>query len=149
MPNRSVRLARRFFITLPLALATAAFACGCGGGGGGSPASTFVAPVPTPTPTPTPPPSGPLALSLNSATFTLSGSTAVVSVSEPGYGDAIAADASACGNIASISPLSATAPASFTITAQGSGSCSIAFTDRFGQRAAVAVGVTITKAGIQ
>ncbi|MEA2721056.1 MAG: hypothetical protein QOJ39_2920, partial [Candidatus Eremiobacteraeota bacterium] len=39
-------------------------------------------------------------------------------------------------------------PATFTITARGSGACTIAFADAFGQRATVAVGVTITQGGI-
>jgi len=36
-------------------------------------------------------------------------------------------------------------PATYTITAQGAGSCTLAFVDLFGQRAPVAVGVTLTQ----
>lgn len=150
MPLRSVRLARRFFITFGLTLAGCALACGCGGGGsGGSPAPAFVAPAPTPTPSPTPPPGGPVALSQSSATFTLAGTSASVTASEAGYAGAIVPDAGACAGIASVTPSSASAPAAFTVTAQGSGACTIAFVDSFGQRATLSVGVTITQGGIQ
>ena len=149
MQNRPARPARAFLNRVSSALAAFAlfFACGCGGGGGGSPAATF-APPPSPTPSPTPPPGGPLTLSQNSAAFTLAGATATVTASEAGYAGTIVPDASACTNVASVTPSSASAPATFTITARGSGTCALAFSDAFGQRASVTVGVTITQGGI-
>lgn len=151
MPNRPRRPARRFFTTLTLTLTACAiaFACGCGGGGGGggSSAAAFIAP-PTATPSPTPPPGGPLTLSQSTAAFTLAGTTATVTASEAGYAGTVVPDASACTGIATVAPAAANAPATFTITAQGSGACALGFADAFGQRASVAVGVTITQGGI-
>ena len=144
-----VHQVRRFFVTVALLVAATAFACGCGGGGGGSPASAFVAPTPTPTPTPSPPPAGPLTPSQATATLSLAGQSSTVTVSEPGYTGSVLADASGCANVASVTPSLATAPAAFTITALGSGSCAIGFTDVFGQRASVQVGVTITQGTIK
>ena len=109
----------------------------------------FVAATPAPTPSPTPAPGGPLTLSRTSATFQLAGATATVTASETGYDGAVAADASGCANVATVTPGSAGAPADFTITAQGSGTCTIAFSDRYGQRASMTVGVTITQGTIQ
>jgi hypothetical protein len=152
MPLRSARLARRFFITFGLTFAACALACGCGGGGGGgagSPAPAFVAPTPSPTPSPSPAPGGAVTLSQSTAAFTLAGASAHVTASETGYAGTIVPDASACAGIASVAPASASAPAAFTITAQGSGACAIAFGDSFGQRATFAVGVTITQGVIR
>jgi hypothetical protein len=151
MPNRPARPARRFFTTLASAFAACAFAVagGCGGGGGGgSPAPAFVTP-PSPTPSPTAPPNGPLTLSQSSVAFTLAGAATTVAVSEAGYTGAVFPDASVCGNVASVTPSSANAPATFTITALGAGACALAFSDRFGQHAVVAVGVTITQGSIR
>ncbi|HEY0613209.1 MAG TPA: hypothetical protein VGC96_01155, partial [Candidatus Elarobacter sp.] len=97
----------------------------------------------------TPPPAGPLSLSQTAAALTLAGQTANVTVSEAGYAGSVTADASACANVATIAPASASAPASFTLTAHGSGACTIAFVDAFGQRVSLSVGVTITQGGIQ
>jgi len=146
MPTRLTRLARRFFSTCT-AVAACVLACGCGGGGGAAPA--VVAPAPTPSPSPTPPPGGPLAPSASSAAFSLAGQSATVTVTEPGYTGSVVADAGACANVASVAPPAASAPAAFTITAIGSGACAIAFTDAFGQRTTVQVGVTVTQGSIQ
>jgi hypothetical protein len=124
-------------------------ACGCGGGGGGSPSAAFVAPQPTPTPSPTPPPGGPLTLSSTIANFALAGQTATVTAGENGYTGRISADASGCANVATVTPSAASAPATFTITAQGSGSCTVTFADTFGQRTALTVGVTVTQGTIR
>ncbi|HEY0396335.1 MAG TPA: hypothetical protein VGD01_17800 [Candidatus Elarobacter sp.] len=122
-------------------------ACGCGGGGGGSPAQ--LAPPPAPTATPTAPPGGPLTLSRTAAAFTLAGETVSVAASETGYTGTVTPDAGGCANVAGVSPSSASAPAAFTVTALGAGACTIAFSDRFGQRATVSVGVTITQGSIR
>jgi len=149
MPNRSARLVRRFFVTFVHTFAGCALVCGCGGGGGGGSPSQFAAPPPSPTPSPTAPPSGALILSQSSAAFQLAGDTATVTASEPGYSAAVVADASGCANVATVSPSAASAPASFTVTARGSGACTIAFTDSFGQRATLSVGVTVTQGSIK
>ena len=131
---------QRFFITFAI-LASAA---GCGGGGG-SPSTPFVAP-PAPTATPTSPPSGALSVSRNALAFTAAGQSAAVDVSEAGYSGTIGFDGASCAAVASVSPGALQpAPATFTITAQGAGACTLAFVDRFGQRASVAVGVTLTQ----
>jgi hypothetical protein len=90
-----------------------------------------------------------LTLSRASASFTLAGTSATVTASEAGYGGAVVPDASACANVATVTPASANAPADFTITARGGGACTLGFTDAFGQRATLTVGVTITQGGIQ
>ncbi|HEX3464351.1 MAG TPA: hypothetical protein VHS78_09925 [Candidatus Elarobacter sp.] len=149
MPNRSARLARRFFISFALTFAGCALACGCGGGGGGPASPAFVAPSPTPTPSPTAPPGGPVTLSSTSANLTLAGQTTTVTASETGYAGQISADAGTCANVASVSPSAASAPATFTITARGSGSCTVTFADAFGQRAPLSVGVTVTQGNLQ
>ncbi len=129
---------RRFFITFAVLTATG----GCGGGGGGGAAAPFVA---TPAPTASPPPAGPLTVSPSTIAFTVQGQTATVTANEPGYSGTIAADGITCATIASVTPGTAqNAPATFTVAAQGAGACTLAFTDRFGQRAQIAVGVTIT-----
>jgi hypothetical protein len=139
-----VRKMRRLWI-IGSVFALACASSGCGGGGGGSPSSTFVAP-PTPTPSPTPSPGGPLTLSRNAIAFTAAGQTATVTANEPAYAGAVAPDASGCTAVAGVTPaLSAAVPATFTITAQTAGSCSIAFSDIYGQRASLTVGVTITQ----
>jgi hypothetical protein len=148
MPNRSARRARRCFVTFVLMFAGCAFACGCGGGGGGSPAQ-LAPPPPAPTATPTAPPGGALTLSRTTAAFTLTGETLTIAATESGYTGTVTPDASACANVASVTPSSASAPAAFTLTALGSGACTVSFTDRFGQRATVSVGVTITQGSIQ
>jgi hypothetical protein len=148
MPNRSARLARRFFISFALTFAGCAAACGCGGGGG-SPAPAFAAPTPSPAPSATPAPAGTVTLSAPSASFSLAGASTSVVAGESGYAGQILADASACANVATVSPLAGAAPATFTITAQGAGSCTVTFTDAFGQRAALAVGVTLTQGTIR
>jgi len=148
MPNRSARLARRFFISFALTFAGCAMACGCGGGGG-SPSAAFVAPQPTPSPSPTPPPGGPVTLSSATANFALAGQTATGIARETGYAGEISADASACANVATVAPAAASAPATFTVSAQGSGSCTVTFADAFGQRTALTVGVTVTQGTIR
>jgi hypothetical protein len=136
---------RRFFVML----AIPALGYGCGGGGGGAQTPAFVGPAPTPSPSPSPPPSGALTPSQSSAALTLAGQQVSVTLAEPSYADTVVADASGCGGVATVAPSSAPAPATFTITAQGSGACTLAFTDRFGQRATVAVGVTVTQGSIK
>jgi hypothetical protein len=148
MPNRPRRLVRRFFTSCAAALAACVLACGCGGGGGSS-QPAFAAPAPTPSPSPTPPPAGPLAASQSTATFSLAGQSAPVTVNEPGYTGIVSADASACASVASVAPASANAPATFSVTALGSGSCAIAFVDVYGQRATVQIGVTVTQGTIK
>jgi hypothetical protein len=81
--------------------------------------------------------------------FTLAGQTSTITASEPGYAGPITADASGCAHVATVSPAAASAPATFTVTAQGSGSCTVAFADAFGQRTALSVGVTVTQGSIQ
>ena len=141
-------MVRRFFISCAATFAVCALACGCGGGGGASPAA-FVAPPPTPSPSPSPPPAGPLAPSQSSAAFSLAGQSVSVTVNETGYTGGVSADTSACANVASVAPAAANAPATFTVTALGSGSCTLAFTDIYGQRATVQVGVTVTQGTIK
>jgi hypothetical protein len=128
-----------------------ALTCGCGGGGGGSGAPAFGSgTTPVATPSPSPAPGGPLTLSSTSVAFSAAGQTATVTASEPAYAGPIAPDASGCAAVAGLTPGSVTAaPATFTVTAQGSGACSIAFTDGFGQRAVLAVGVTLTQGSIK
>jgi hypothetical protein len=134
----------RFFIFF----AVLAFAGGCGGGGGG-PSAPFAA-APTPAPSPTPPPAGPLSVSQSILAFTAQGQSATVDVGESGYAGTIGFDAGACTAIASVTPASQQpVPATYTITAQGAGSCTVAFVDRFGQRAQVTVGVTLTQGTLQ
>lgn len=136
---------RRFFMIF----AVLTSACGCGGGGGGGAPAPFVAP-PSPAPTTTPPPGGPLTVSQSTLAFTAQGQTAAVNANEPAYSGTIAADGIACAAIASVTPGSVpNVPATFTVTAQGAGTCTLGFTDRFGQRAQVAVGVTITHETLQ
>jgi hypothetical protein len=136
-----VRWMRRLFVVFALPL----LGCGCGGGGGGPQAPAFVSPAPTPSPSPSPPPAGTLSPSRGSAAFTLTGQQLTVILTEPAYADTVIADATGCGGVATVTPSSASAPATFTITAQASGACNLAFSDRFGQRATVAVGVTVTQ----
>ena len=127
-----------------LALACASAGCG-GGGGGGSPPSAVAAPA-----TPTPSLGGPLTLSQSAVAFTAAGQTATVTANEPAYAGAVAPDASGCTAVASVTPaLAAAVPATFTITAQSAGSCSLPFYDSYGQRASLAVGVTITQGTLQ
>ena len=135
---------QRFFIFT----AVLAFAGGCGGGGGG-PSSTPVA-APAPTASPTAPPAGPLSVSQSTVAFTVQGQSTTVDVAEPGYSGTIGFDSGTCTAIAAVTPASLqTAPATFTITAQGAGACALAFIDRFGQRAAVAIGVTLTQGSLK
>ena len=129
-------------------LAILASACGCGGGGGGSPSPSSFA-VATPTPTPTAPPGGPLTLSAGSVALTLIGASTTVTASEPSYAGTVTPDASACGGVVSIAPAAAAAPATFTLTARGAGTCTLAFGDAFGQRTSLAVGVTVTQGSIK
>jgi hypothetical protein len=82
--------------------------------------------------------------------FTAQGQSATVDVSEPGYSGAIGFDATACAAVVSVAPAAQQpAPATFTITAQSAGACTLAFVDGFGQRATVAVGVTLTQGSIK
>jgi len=132
-----------------LALACASGGCG-GGGGGGSPPSAFVAPTPSPTPSPAPTPGGALTLSQSALAFTAAGQTATVTANEPAYAGLVAPDASGCTAVASVTPaLAAAVPATFTITARSAGACSLPFYDSYGQRASLAVGVTITQGALQ
>lgn len=135
---------RRFFIFF----AVLTFAGGCGGGGGG-PSVPFTA-APAPTPSPTPPPAGALTASQSAVAFTAQGQSATVAVSEPGYSGNVGFDPAACAAIATVTPASQQpAPATYTITAQGAGSCTLAFVDSFGQRAAVTIGVTLTQGALK
>jgi hypothetical protein len=140
------RLIRRFFI----ACAMLPWLCGCGGGGGSPATSFFATATPVPTATPTAAPTSPLSLSQASLAFAAPGQSATVTASEAGYSGPITAGAGTCGTTISVTPASAVgAPAQFTVTAQGSGSCTITFTDRFGQTATLSVGVTVTQGTIQ
>ena len=135
---------RHFFIIM----AGLAFAGGCGGGGGG-PSAPVVA-APSPAPTPTAPPAGALSVSQSSVAFTAQGQSATVDVSETGYSGTIGFDNAACAAVVSVTPGALQqSPATFTITAQSAGACTLAFVDRFGQRAPVAVGVTLTQGSIK
>ena len=131
---------RRFFIFC----AALASAGGCGGGGGG-PSSPFTA-APAPTPSPTAPPAGALNASQSSVAFTAQGQSTTVDVNEAGYSGNVGYDTGSCATIVSVTPASQQPlPATYTITANGAGSCTLVFVDRFGQRASVAVGVTLTQ----
>ncbi len=131
---------RRFFIVI----AVLAFAGGCGGGGGGPSASFMVTPVPTPSPTA--PPAGSLNASKSGIAFTAQGQSTTVDVSEAGYSGNVGYDTGSCAAIVSVTPASQQPlPATYTVTANGAGSCTLVFVDRFGQRASVAVGVTLTQ----
>ena len=102
--------------------------------------------VPCVSVTPTSPPAGPLSASRSTLAFTAQGQSATVNVAESGYTGNIGFDTGACAAIASVTPASQQpAPATYTITAQGAGSCTLAFVDRFGQRAPVVIGVTLTQ----
>jgi hypothetical protein len=134
---------QRFFIFI----AVLASAGGCGGGGGG-PSAPFAAPAPTASPTA--PPAGSLSVSQSTVAFTAQGQSATVAVTEPGYSGNVGFDPGACTAIANVTPASQQpAPATYTITAQSAGACTLAFVDRFGQRAPVAVGVTITQGALK
>jgi len=140
------RLIPRFFF----ACAILPWLCGCGGGGGSPTSSSFVAATPAPTATPTAPPAGEIALSQAALAFAAPGQSATVTAREAGYSGPITAGAGSCGTAIGVSPTSAvSAPAQFTITAQGSGSCMVTFSDRFGQTATLQVGVTVTQGTIQ
>ena len=131
---------RRFFFII----AILASAGGCGGGSSGPSAPSVVAPVPTPSPTA--PPAGTLSVSKSGVAFTAQGQSATVDVAEAGYTGNVGYDTSSCAAIVSVTPASQQPlPATYTITANGAGSCSLAFVDGFGQRASVAVGVTLTQ----
>jgi hypothetical protein len=137
---------RHFFIIM----AGLAFAGGCGGGGGGgAPTAAAVAPPPQP-PSPTAPPAGALSASRSAVAFSAQGQSATVDVSEPGYSGPIGFDGTACASVVAVAPAAQQpAPATFTLTAQSAGSCTLAFVDRFGQRAPVAIGVTLTQGSIK
>jgi hypothetical protein len=142
-PATMVHDMRHFFIIM----AGLAFAGGCGGGGGAPPAAVT---PPAPAPSPTAPPAGALSVSQSTVALTAQGQSANVDVSEAGYSGPIGFDGTACAAVASVSPASQQpAPATFTITAQSAGSCTLAFVDRFGQRASVTVGVTLTQGSIK
>lgn len=131
---------RRFFIVI----AVLASAGGCGGGGGGPSAPFAVAPVPTPSPTASP--AGSLSVSKSGVAFTAQGQSTTVDVSEPGNAGNVGYDLASCAAIVSVTPATQQPlPATYTITANGAGSCSLAFVDGFGQRASVAVGITLTQ----
>ncbi|HWT06275.1 MAG TPA: hypothetical protein VN224_11000 [Xanthomonadales bacterium] len=135
---------RRFFIFI----AVLASAGGCGGGGGG-PSAAFVA-TPVPTASPTVAPAGPLSASQSTVAFTAQGQSATVEIGESGYSGDIGVDAGTCSAIVGVTPASQQpAPATYTITAQGAGSCTVVFADRFGQRAAVVAGVTLTQGSLK
>jgi hypothetical protein len=135
---------RRFFILF----AVLASAGGCGGGGGGPSAPLAAAPAPTASPTTRP--AGPLSVSKSTLAFSAQGQSATVDVGESGYAGTIGFDAGPCTAIASVTPaFQQSVPATYTITAQGAGSCTVAFVDRFGQRAPVAVGVTLTQGSLK
>lgn len=139
----------------------------CGGGGGGSPAPAPPAvvptaaptPVPTPSPTPVPTPSptpAPAALTVAPATLSFVGTGATnaqpVTVAEPGYTGTIAASSATCASgsttVAAISPGVSTGPsATFTVTPENAGACTVRFSDTNGQSATLSVGVTITVVG--
>jgi hypothetical protein len=135
---------RRSFIFF----AVLAFAGGCGGGGSG-PSAPFAAP-PAPTASPAPPPAGPLSASQSALAFTAQGQSATIVVGEPGYAGNIGFDAAPCAAIATVTPANPQpAPATYAVTAQGAGSCTLAFIDGFGQRAPVTVGVTLTQGSLK
>ena len=136
---------RRFFIFTTVL----AFAGGCGGGGSGPTTAPFSA-APAPTATPTAPPGGSLNASRGAVTFTAQGQSVTVVVSETGYTGTIGFDAGSCAAIAGVTPnAQQSLPATYTITARGAGSCTLAFVDNFGQRAPVVVGVTLTQGTVK
>jgi hypothetical protein len=109
---------------------------GCGGGG------SSAAPLHAVIATPTAPPAGPLGSAPAALAFDAAAETATVKIAETGYTGSVAA--SGCGGVAGVTPSSAVAPATFSVKAQSAGSCTLAFTDAYGQTASVAVGVTLT-----
>ena len=140
----------RFVLLCFIALGTAQWLWGCGGGGSGPPQSLVGTTTPAPTASPTTPPSGSLSLSQSTLSFSAPGQSATVTVSETGYTGPIAVNAGTCGTVINVAPSSATsAPGKFVVSAQSSGSCTVTFTDQFGQTARLAVGVTLTQGTIQ
>ncbi len=113
----------------------------CGGGSSAAPPARLALA--------TAPPAGPLDLSKSALAFDAASQTAQLGASEAGYAGPVNASASACDGVVTIAPPSAAVPATFTITAQRAGSCSVTVTDAFGQTASVAVGVTITQGAIR
>ena len=123
---------------------------GCGGGGGGGGASAPFAATPAPTALPTNPPAGALSTSQSAVAFTAQGQATAVDVTEPGYSGNVGLETGSCAGIVTVTPPSEQpAPATYTITATGAGSCALAFVDRFGQHAPVAVGVTVTQGTVK
>ena len=135
---------RRFFIVIAILAA----AGGCGGGGGGPSAQFAIAPAPTPSPTA--PPAGSLNVSKSGVAFTARGQSTTIDISEAGSAGNVGYDNGSCAAIVSVTPASQQPlPATYTITANGAGSCTLLFVDGFGQRASVAVGVTLTQAVVK
>lgn len=133
-----------------IALATGQWLWGCSGGGTAPPRSSFAVATPAPTASPTAPPSGSLSLSQSAISFTAPGQSAMVTASETNYTGPISVNAGTCGTVVNVTPSSvASAPGHFTVGAQSSGSCTVTFTDQFGQTATLSVGVTVTQGTIQ
>ncbi len=122
---------------------------GCGGGGSAPPRVPLETATPVPTTSPTSPPAGALTLSQSAASFDAPGESATVMASETAYSGPIGVDAGSCGTVVSVTPSTASAPARFTVSALASGSCTLIFTDQFGQTATLSVGVTVTQGKIQ
>jgi len=143
MPTRSV-------LFCFIAFTTAAWLWGCSGGGAAPPRSLLATTPPAPTTSPTAPPAGALTLSQSTIAFSAPDQSATVTASEKNYSGPIDVDAGACGTAVNVTPSSATsAPAHFNVTAQASGSCTVTFTDQFGQTATLSIGVTVTHGTIQ
>ena len=124
--------ADRFCGAILLAIALAA----CGGGGGGS--TTPSTPVATLSP-------AKLAVSPASVAYTSLGDTPqAVTITEAGYTGTYTISTASCANVAGATSTSAT---TFNVNPVGSGTCTIAVSDSYGQSAGVSVSVTQTFIG--
>ncbi len=121
-------------------VALCALATGCGGGSAASPA------VPPPTTAPV----SPLVLTPSTLAFLASGANAAQTfgVAETGYAGTFT-ETDTCGATATVSAQSPSGPAAtYTVTPLAAGACAITVRDANGQKATVAVGVTITQGGV-
>src|SRR5579872_3181288 len=114
-----------------------------------SPPSTPPPSTPTPPP-PTPPPSG-VAASPTSLTFVQSGAAAaqLLQVAQSGN-SATFTESDTCNpsSGAIVTVVAGSTPASYTVTPQHAGSCTITITGTGGASVTVSVGVTITTGGV-
>jgi hypothetical protein len=102
---------------------------------------------PSPSPSPSPAPTPPGVLSVNPTTVQLVGTgnsnAANVLVQETGYGGAFT-ESDTCTGVATITSNSAAGPAStFSVTGIAAGACTATFSDTFGQRVTIPVGVNV------